>query len=448
MAAQTRYFVLAVAVFFTLFAGEAIRNTLSWYGFAAWALVLLVLSIIALVTAPRRRDLPRRPTSLVGALTEPRTYLVAFLVWVVASLAWSAYPGGTVVGIVVLAAPTVASIALLVRLDRARILRALLLALTGTLVLSLLFELVVSLFVRRPVLPVFPIDVVPGEKIPQAFYWSRDLLFQGGPIQGILGNANLLGFVALLVVIISATVLRGSVVSRDAALMSLALGVVVLALTRSSTVLVAAVLVTVVAIALAIGARWPVRSTPGGERLRSGLIARIVMAAGVLAAVALVFALRGALLDLLGKSPDLTGRVDIWTTVLGLFGERPVAGWGWTGYWQPWIPLFADLAPRNGVIYLQAHNALLDVAFQLGVIGLILFVGLLVTTLVRAIRVRAVLPILLLVALLAQSIAESRLLYEGNWALLLILALTVGREHEGERQPDGADEAKRTTPPQ
>lgn len=433
MADEKRHFGLAVLFFFTLFGGEAIRNTISWYGFAVWAVLLLGLSIAVLIGWRRdRRGTERALRLSFGAqLARPRTYLVVLLVWMVASLAWSDYPGGTLVGIAATGAATTAAVAMTVRLTWPAIVRALLAALTGILALSLLFEATVSLLIRRPVLPVFPIDVVPGEKIPQAFYWSRDLLFQGGPIQGILGNANLLGFVALLAAVIAADLLRRRAIAVRYGASALVLGLLTLALTRSATVIAATAAVLLVAGAAAILTRWPVRRA--GRTARSGIVARALLIGAVLAALTAGVALRGPLLDLVGKSPDLTGRGDIWATVLALFGERPVAGWGWTGYWQPWIPLFQDLAPRNGVVYLQAHNAFLDVAFQLGSIGLVFFVALVVSTLVRAVRSRTLLPVLLVAALLAQSLAESRLLYEGNWALLVILAVTLDSRGAAER---------------
>ena len=76
-----------------------------------------------------------------------------------------------------------------------------------------------------------------------------------------------------------------------------------------------------------------------------------------------------ALLGLFGKSDDLTGRLDIWNAVIGLAAQRPWFGWGWVGYWPPWVEPFDGLAVRNGVEYLQAHNAWLDVWLQLGIVG-------------------------------------------------------------------------------
>lgn len=422
--------MFASVVLFTLFAGEAIRNSIGWWGFAGWAVFVAAVSVVVLIRS-RGSALPR-PAALRTVFRSPITWLTVFLVWCMASIAWSYYPLGTALGLLILTVTTIAALAVarLARNDRALPLRALTFALGAILAASIVFELVVAVVVRAPILPVFPIDVVPGREIPDAFYWSRALLLEGGRIQGIVGNANLLGFIALLGAVVGVATVRTHVVPRWVAVATAVLGALVLVLTRSSTVLVAAAAVAVVA-ALVVCFRAG-RSASLRRRVGWALVAVLVVGA----AVGALFA--RPLLAAIGKSPDLTGRLDIWAAVLGLFGDRPVAGWGWIGYWQPWIPLFDDLAERRGVVYLQAHDAYLDVAFQVGTIGLLFFLALLVTTAARALRAtrQTLVPVLLLTALVVQALAESRLLYEGNWALLVLLAVgafaTLPRE-------DGAD---------
>jgi exopolysaccharide production protein ExoQ len=164
----------------------------------------------------------------------------------------------------------------------------------------------------------------------------------------------------------------------------------------------------------------------------------LIVGTGAVAALAIVF--RAPLLALVGRSSDLTNRLDIWAAVTDLAVQRPVAGWGWVSYWAPWVPPFDDLAVIKGVTYLQAHNAWLDVFLQLGVLGLVV-VGLLVlTTLLRSWvyamdgpRESALLPFALLAALLVHSLAESRLLIEIGWALLVIVSIRTAT-HRWERR--------------
>jgi O-antigen ligase len=89
---------------------------------------------------------------------------------------------------------------------------------------------------------------------------------------------------------------------------------------------------------------------------------------------------------------------------------------------------------------MHAHNAWLDVWLQLGILGLIVFGALVLSTIIRAWIMAvtpvivsressgswswlAMLPLLLLVAELVQSLAESRLLVEGGWIMLVVLAV-------------------------
>ncbi len=120
------------------------------------------------------------------------------------------------------------------------------------------------------------------------------------------------------------------------------------------------------------------------------------------------------------------------------------------------IPTLADIAHRNGVTYLQAHDAALDVLMQTGVVGLVLFALYVVSTLVRswwcATRTPygpdllprgfdpvSLFPLLVVVALLVQAVAESRLLYQGNWVLFAVIAIKTRTVLVGEEPASTGD---------
>lgn len=416
----TAVLVFASLLLFTLFAGDFWRNLIGWPGYLALAALLTAGSVVLLVrarTAVRWRTLPK-PLGL-------------FLALAVLSIAWSAYPGASALGVLAQLATTASALFLALCLGWPALLTALSNAFRWILGLSLLFELIVAVFVRRPVLPLTPMQPLPAGKLPSAFYWSRDLLLHGGQIQGIVGNSNLLAMIALLALIVFGVRLADRAARRGSAIAWIVVAALTLALTRSSTVIVATAF-TAVVLCFAL---WTRRAGP--ERRRPVYLSAAALVAVGAASLAL-FASR--LPALLGKSDDLTGRLDIWDRVIGLAQQRPVFGWGWVSYWAPWTEPFSDLAKRNGVVYLQAHNAWLDVWMQLGIVGLALVVLLAVSTLWRS-WFRAVdrprtsvrddqahtaltlLPLLLFAALLAQSFAESRMLIEGGWALLVVLAV-------------------------
>ncbi|MFT2816888.1 O-antigen ligase family protein [Leifsonia sp. A12D58] len=461
-AVRSRYAVrvLATLVFFSLLAGQFWRNLLGWWGYGAVVAILLVGCIIALVSLKPDWMWRSFPKSLVG-----------FLGIVVLSIAWSYYPAVSAIGIALQLITTVSALFLALILTWAELLRTLGAALRWLLGLSLLFELIVAVFVRHAVLP-FWVDYG-TEKIPAAFYWSRGLLLSGGPIEGIVANRNLLGFAALLAVIVFAVQLRARTVKRNWGIAWLALAVVMLVLTRSATVTIAGIAVVVVLVFVL----WTRRVGPDRRR-------PVYLTAAALAVVGLVASvtLSPLLLKLFGKSDDLTGRFDIWNSVIGLANERPIFGWGWVSYWAPWVEPFKGLAVRKGVTYLQAHNAWLDVWLQVGIIGLILFAALVISTLWRSwflavdaplvpaasaiqadaaraavfaasvsqthstaaasepvsdqaatyvpgpFPASALLPLLLMAALVAQSLAESRLLIESGWVLLVVLAIVTKRQ--------------------
>ncbi|WP_223694648.1 O-antigen ligase family protein [Leifsonia poae] len=408
-------------LFFTLFAGDFWRNVISWYGYLGLAFAVAVVSVILLVRI--RPPFLRRRTPWM---------LVLFLLIATVSIAWSDYPGASALGVLAQWATTAGAVFLALCLDWAQLLRALANAFRWILGLSFLFELIVALFVRHGVIPVFPMFTMPADgKIPQAFYWSRGLLFHGGQIQGVQGNSNLLAMTALLALIVFGIQLADRTVRRGTGIAWIVVAVLALGLTRSSTVIVA-LLFTAVVLGFAL---WTRRVSPDRRRPVYLTAGALVVVVAVLAAV---FSSR--IPTLLGKSEDLTGRLGIWNSVIDLAQQRPAFGWGWVSYWAPWVSPFKDLAERSGVEYLQAHNAWLDVWLQIGIVGLVVFILLVLTTLGRSWfaavdRPRTgvadtgrytaldLLPLLLLAAYLAQSVAESRLLIEAGWTVLVVLAV-------------------------
>jgi exopolysaccharide production protein ExoQ len=398
---------LATFGFFTLVAGDAWRYLLSWWGWGAIVLVLVTLAVIELGRS--RVDVRRLPV-----------LLLATLALMILSIAWSAYPAASALGVLATLATTLYAVFLATSFTWAELLATLAIALRIVLVLSLLFELFVAVFVRGPVLPLW-VDYSGVDEIPRAFYWSRDVLFDGGRIQGIVGNANILAMAALLSLIAETARRASGSGSVGGFVVGAALAVGVLALTRSSTVFVAAVAVGLVSLAA-----WFARRGSGRRRVATA-IALLAVTIGTVVAVVL---LRAPLLQLLGKSADLTNRLDIWAVVADLAAQRPFAGWGWVSYWPPWTEPFDDLVVINGVTYLQAHNAWLDVYLQLGILGLVVVGLFALTTAVRAWvhaldgpRDSALVPLALLVAVLVQGLAESRLLIEIGWAILVLVSV-------------------------
>ncbi|ROQ36633.1 O-antigen ligase [Frondihabitans sp. PhB188] len=411
----------ATVVFGVLFFGDALRNSVNWAGWAVVCLAVVVWAVALLVRNPPR---PSRSPALLGLL----------LLWMIASLIWSDYRAGSLLGIGTQLMTTAGAVAVAVTVSWEGIVKALGRALRAIVVLSLLFELVVALFVRQPFCPIY-VDCSGSH--PAAFYWTRDALFTGGQIQGLPGNSNLLAIYALLALAVTAVQWHARSIERRQAWVGIAASVLALGLTRSSTVFACLAVA-----ALVFGFAVLARRVRLGRRWMVAVLAALV--AGALAAAVSVG--WGLILRVLEKSPDLTGRGTIWKSVYELAIQRPVVGWGWTGWWQPYLEPFKGLAVRNGVVYLQAHNAYLDVWFQIGWIGLALFLAVIVTTTARSWwwatdrrmlgpgrpapwNTLDLLPMLLMSIMLVHGLAESRLNVEWGWALLVVVCFATRRDN-------------------
>ncbi len=110
--------------------------------------------------------------------------------------------------------------------------------------------------------------------------------------------------------------------------------------------------------------------------------------------------------------------------------EKPIEGWGWIGYWIPGVEPWEGLIEINSVPMYQAHNALLDIWVQLGVVGLVAMIWLLLQSFVRlwhiAVRHTSPLylyPLFIFLVIAAQSLTESRLLIEISWVLLVVVSV-------------------------
>ncbi|WP_111718527.1 O-antigen ligase [Homoserinimonas sp. OAct 916] len=408
---------LAGFVFFVTFAGQALRNLAGWAGFAAIILAVFLATVSVLG--------PRIQSGRLAAVPVP---LLLFLGLCAASLTWSKYGDATLLGLVVQWMPTVAGVLIAVTLDWQQLLDALWSALKWILGLSLVFELFVAVVVRGPLMPV---GMRAGAH-PETFAWSTGDLFSLGPIQGIVANRNLLAFVALLAIItLAVRWFERPALHRNTGVW-LGIAALTLALTRSATVTIAlftiAALAAVVLLMRHIPDAWRRYLYPGGALvLLVGLAAFVVNSA--------------TLFSIVGRDDDMTGRMEIWEKVTTLASQQPMFGWGWVGYWAPWVKPFHNLVVIDGTTYLQAHNALLDVWLQLGLAGVLLALFVAVTAGARAWRIAlspvdrhgrrrpfsaiTLLPLLLMAALLIQSLTESRLLIEGNWLLFVLLACAV-----------------------
>jgi O-antigen ligase len=83
------------------------------------------------------------------------------------------------------------------------------------------------------------------------------------------------------------------------------------------------------------------------------------------------------LAEAVGRSPDLTGRTEIWNAVLST-GTNPLVGAGYDSFWLG--PRLRWVWEKTGITINEAHNGFLEVYLNQGLIGLFLLAGFLVAS--------------------------------------------------------------------
>ena len=377
------------------FATHLVRSLIGWPGLLSALVCLVVLATASMIA--RRHSIEWH-----GLL--PLSILV-FLVWCALSVLWSGYALHTVAGIAYqLAFAFLAIYVALVR-DTIQIVRA-----TGD-VLRLLLGLSIALEVLSGLLLDLPI----------VFLGIQGNISLLGPIQGVFGSRNVLGLVSLIAAISFIIELRSRSVRPGRAAASIALAFLGLVLTHSPVFVVVASAVGIAALAL----YW-LRRTPAENRW---LLQLSLLGATVLAAL-FTFVGRTGIIALLNAGSEFETRSSLWREMWRLVELHPLEGWGWTGIWPQNVSPYGWLDFVTGSRHSSALNAFLDVYFQVGLVGFLSFVALVTLAFIRswllASNKKPVVYVwspLVLVVLLATSAAESTVLVEFGWLLLLICSV-------------------------
>ena len=271
------------------------------------------------------------------------------------------------------------------------------------------------------------VEVLSGVLLDMPFYFLgvQGNLAQLGPVQGIFGTRNLLGFVAVLALITFLIEYRTQSVSPGLSVASVVLAGGLATLSDSPTVLVLAVGVGAAVAALA----WVRHTRPERRRaLQWSLAALVVLGIGV------GYTARHPIIAWLGAGTDFSMRVDLWNLMVDMVRFRPVQGWGWFGPWAPREFPFNAINFQLGSDHATGLNAYFDVLLQLGWVGLLLFVALAGIALARSWVVasdrRSVIYAwtpLILVALLVDSMFESFTLTGLGWLMLVLCAVRAGQ---------------------
>jgi exopolysaccharide production protein ExoQ len=144
------------------------------------------------------------------------------------------------------------------------------------------------------------------------------------------------------------------------------------------------------------------------------------------------------ILTAIGRDPTLTGRTPMWGAALGKLMERPFFGFGRGAFWSPGSQYAKDVgfALTDGFTPPHGHNGFIDMALDVGLVGLLLFAISFFITYFRALKLAYAAKepenlwyLAFLIFLVMNNLTESFLLYKTNiyWTLYLAAAWTLAK---------------------
>lgn len=366
-------------------------------GDAGWMTIVVALALIATAALVARGRDSRSPTIL------PITVMVA-VGWAVLSIAWTATRWATIGALVPLVGLAVAGIAIATVRDQVQILRTVADVARFALVLSLALELLSGILLDTP----FEFLGIEGD------------LAGFGPIQGVAGTSDRLGVFAVIAAITFGVEWFTRAIPRGLSIASMIAAMLVFAFASSG---VAAIVVVAVGVAVAL----LVLLRRVSDATRRAVHWVIIGALGIVALVS--WTVRSALIVALDSSTANRDIVDLWLGSWSMIDLKPVTGWGWIGAWDVELSPYRYIAVRVPGDPLSASNAVLDVLLQLGLVGLLAFAAMAALAIVRTWRlaatarpVVALWPALVLVTLGVASVADSLVLVDWGWLLLVVCA--------------------------
>lgn len=236
--------------------------------------------------------------------------------------------------------------------------------------------------------------------------------------QGVFTQKNACG---RMMVVASAVILFGERLTMGrAASLALFLFVLVMSGSRGAWIIEGALLL------LWLLVRIGRRCSP---RARMVLAVFAPAAAVSLAVLSLVEYAR--LAPLFGRDPTLSGRTAIWAQVVQSIVRHPLPGYGYDAFWRGMQGPSLQIAAAVHFVVVHAHNGFLEIALELGIAGLLLFL----LTGVRAVRQlwlvwirgsidRIAFPLAVLFLVVLYDLDENTLLlYNGLFWVLGVAAL-------------------------
>lgn len=330
------------------------------------------------------------------ARLEPLLFLFSGLT--AASTFWSVDPGVTFRRSVVFAAITFFGAYLVLRFS-----------------LDQLIRLLACMFVASALVNLFFIVAIPQYGIGAGDIWT-----------GVFSQKNALGFTAALAIPTLLVAARSWPAARFFLYGACALHGVLLVGSESKTMLVAALGPTgLMAVYQAFRSRKTLRGAVMLSLAGSGVFTMAFATANI-----------AVLARWLDKDVTLTGRVPMWENLIPIALERPILGHGYAATFGGYFSPIHEVWIQNRWNPSHAHNALLHLWLELGLVAVVLFVVIYGRAVTRAIQIVAIVPgaiglwpLTFLTTTLLVSITESGMSSNPLGWMMFVVAVLVSSSH-------------------
>jgi O-antigen ligase len=185
---------------------------------------------------------------------------------------------------------------------------------------------------------------------------------EGSPWRGIFAQKNVLGLVTLFLVMPIIHMRTTGTFPKLFRLTYLALASVLIVMSKARTAWIVAVLYLTFVLAMRALRRFSGRDSA---------ILSMLLGLGSSGIAAYVYQNRNSILGFLGKDPTLSERTVIWAAVWAELAKRPLLGYGYAAFWRGLSGASLNVILVSGFLLAQSQNGFLDVCTQMGLVGLL-----------------------------------------------------------------------------
>lgn len=280
-------------------------------------------------------------THALATLLSFNPLIVFFILYLTASMTWSQAPDITLRRMAGIWGPTLFAFYLIWRFDLPSLLSLTSIALGLAAIGSLFYGV-----------------VLPDQGIMQDE--SPELQ---GAWRGLYTHKNSLGQVMLGYAVINLALWR--LKKAKLALLGLGMAVLLIILSRSTTSLILLPL----AFAVPFLQKFMIQSS------KIQYVVLVLVFISSIAIVAIGASAENLIVELTGKDLTFTGRVELWDMVATSIMEKPLAGYGYGAFWIGEVGESGKINAALDLAYDTAHNGYLDLALDLGMVGLLLYLA-------------------------------------------------------------------------